>query len=64
MTKSLIRKAYFKRQLYYLRMSESNFLYSHLHKFKKLCNNLLCIDENIVEDDQAYILIKSLILVY
>lgn len=58
MTKSLTSKTYLKRQLYFLRMYDSDSLQSHLHKFNKLCNDLLCIDEKIVEDGKAYMLIN------
>ena len=45
-------------------MSDSDSLQSHLHKFNKLCNDLLCFDEKIAEDDKAYMLINSLNSVY
>lgn len=64
MIKSLTSRTYLKKQLYYLRMGNSDSLHSHLHKFNKLCNDLLCIDEKIIKDDKTFILINSLNSVY
>lgn len=79
MTKSLTNKAYLERQFYYFTMSDSDSSESHLHKFNKFCNDLLCIDnktvnkfcndllcidDKTVKDDKAYMFIYSMNLVY
>ncbi|KAK8951459.1 hypothetical protein KSP39_PZI004612 [Platanthera zijinensis] len=60
MSKSLSNKLYVKRQLYSLRMSESNKLLEHMNAFNKLISQLRSMDVKVEEEDQALILLSSL----
>ncbi|KAK8921738.1 hypothetical protein KSP39_PZI020142 [Platanthera zijinensis] len=60
MSKSLTNKLYVKRQLYSLRMSESNKLLEHMNAFNKLISQLRSMDVKVEEEDQALLLLSSL----
>ena len=60
MTKSLSNVLYLKKKLYELKMKEGAPIHEHLSIFNTIISDLLCVGENLQEDDKALLLLTSL----
>ena len=60
MSKSLTNRLYLKKQLYELKMSEGIDIRDHINQFNKCITQLLSLEVNIEDKDQAIILLSSL----
>lgn len=60
MSKSLTNKLYLKKELFELKMQEGSDVSSHMNKFNKCITQLLSVEIEIDEEDQAIILLASL----
>ena len=60
MSKSLKNRLYLKKELFQLKMQASSDVTSHINKFNKCITQLLSVEIEIDEEDQAIILFTSL----